>query len=89
MNFLLMDNQEFKKLITKISIPSVYGSDSIEYTITGSNVRIVKAGNKLQTNREKPYEVVFNRQYWRFKTLKESLEFAQDLCWKESEGIAV
>jgi hypothetical protein len=83
MDYLLMDEKEFKKIVKKSTIYSVYGTDSIEYTIEGSDVYIVKAGSKLQTNREKPYEVILRRKCERFKTLKEALSYAQDLCWKD------
>lgn len=74
---------EFKKLINKKEYAYTFGSNTIVYDIVGYNTYIKKDGNKLQLDRSKPFIVNFGRDYERFKTLKEAMEFAFDKCRNE------
>lgn len=89
MTYKTIEEKEFKKLVTKLKVPAMYGSDTIEYHVENCNAYIVKSGNKIQLDRNLPYQLVYKRDYKRFKTLKEAMAELREIYCEENGALAI
>jgi len=64
-----------RKIMTMNEYANVFGTPSKEYVFKGLPVRVVKAGNKMVMDKNKPYTVHYKRMGKNFKTFAECLEY--------------